>query len=620
MFLLIAALLALLAAMATLQYRWLGRIGAGEREAMRADLRTKTRGFCEEFDREITRAYSLLKMNADLFRREDRNGEYARRFDRWAQISSRPQIVKGIFLVETGEGGSSGGSGELRLLRFSKTTRAFEPGEWTTELENLRQQFERGRQNSSSASSDIFIGGANSINEEIPALVSAIAAVQKDAENNRQKFDWQHPLGYVVVALDADYIKKEFFPALAKNYFASDDSNGNAPDYNLTIVSRNDPKKIIYQSNSTPSESAENSSAADATDKLLNIGFGKVQTYSSERVFNGADDAPVASQGKPNFTLIVPAVKDSETKDGSSEEEAKVLLLDDSSRWELRANHRLGSLDAAINNSRRWNLALSFGILLLLGASVVLIAVLSRRSQKLARRQIEFVAGVSHEFRTPLAVIYSLSENLAAGRINDAEKIRNYGATIHKDVRRLTEMVEQILQFAGAERNGKHFYDKSPVDAGKTVEKVLAANFAQLKNEGWLVETKIEANLPAVLADEAALERAIQNLIGNAMKYHGENRWLKITVDKNVEKQEVNISVEDKGIGIPPSELRNIFEPFFRGCEAASAQIHGNGIGLSLVKQIVEAHGGRISVNSSLGENGRARGSTFNLYLPVISE
>lgn len=596
---LITGLLVLLAVLATLQYRWLGRVGSQEREVLRTDLQAKTRGFCDEFDQEITRAFATFKIDSDTFQSENRN-RYAERFDKWAKTSTYPKIVKNVFLIETKTGGNP------RLLVFNQSTKMFETSEWKAAgLENLQRRFEQ-QPNSDSTEKNILKGQIASIVEEVPALVSVIAAVEKDLKNDYRKYDWQHPLGYVVTLLDLDYIKNQLFPQLADKYFGSA-AEGNAPEnYDITISTRNEPKEIIYQSNP---EAAENS-AADVSGKLFNISFDKVQSYSNAQVY----DAPNA-QTKENsqLTLVIPA-----TNNGTDDTAAKVLLTNDGARWQLKVNHYLGSLDAVVARSRWWNLSLSFGILLLLGISIVIIAVLSRRSQKLAQRQMEFVAGVSHEFRTPLAVIHSLSENLAAGRIKDAEKVKNYGATIHKDVRRLTEMVEQILQFAGAESaGGKYFYNKNPVDVEKLIKKVFADNFSQINEEGWSVEMEIQPNLPFVLADETALERALQNLIGNAMKFSNGNRWLKITADCSADKRQVNISVADRGIGIPESERQSIFEPFYRGREAVEAQIHGNGIGLSLVKQIIEAHNCKISVESNSGKD---KGSIFTLHLPVSDQ
>ncbi|MBO0722039.1 MAG: ATP-binding protein, partial [Blastocatellia bacterium] len=133
--------------------------------------------------------------------------------------------------------------------------------------------------------------------------------------------------------------------------------------------------------------------------------------------------------------------------------------------------------------------------------------------------------------------------------------------------------------------------------------------------------------IPPVNGDAAALSRALQNLLSNAMKYSGASRWLGLSVElvKTAQGEEAQIKVADRGIGVPPSELPRIFDPFYRGREVLAAQIHGNGLGLSLVKHIIEAHGGRISVASNWGNGGNGgnemkRGTIFTLHLPVPVE
>jgi two-component system phosphate regulon sensor histidine kinase PhoR len=131
------------------------------------------------------------------------------------------------------------------------------------------------------------------------------------------------------------------------------------------------------------------------------------------------------------------------------------------------------------------------------------------------------------------------------------------------------------------------------------------------------VEREIAPGLPPVAADPTALEHAVQNLLSNAVKYGGEQRWLAVRAEVGAGKRgpEVRVTVEDRGPGIDPDDLPHVFEPFFRGREVLASPIHGNGLGLSLVKHIVEAHGGRVSVETEPG-----KGSKFTLHLPAVAE
>ncbi|KAF0248529.1 MAG: periplasmic sensor signal transduction histidine kinase [bacterium] len=282
-----------------------------------------------------------------------------------------------------------------------------------------------------------------------------------------------------------------------------------------------------------------------------------------------------------------------------------------SNSWQLIVKHRTGSLDIAVANLRQNNLLISSGILLLLAISMGMILISTRQAQNLAKQQMEFVAGVSHELRTPLAVICSAGENLADGVVNKPEQIKRYGSLIKGEGRRLADMVEQILEFAGWQSH-KKTYQLQPTPIYSVIENAISACNLLISQTNAEIITDLDPNLPLVNADPSALQRAIQNLICNAIKYSGDTKWLKISAKLETKSSQVEINIIDKGIGISPRELPFIFEPFYRGQEVIDAQIHGNGLGLSLVRQAVTTCGGKITVRSIVDQ-----GSTFTLYLPL---
>jgi signal transduction histidine kinase len=266
-----------------------------------------------------------------------------------------------------------------------------------------------------------------------------------------------------------------------------------------------------------------------------------------------------------------------------------------------------------VSAARRRNLGISFGVLLLLTVSVALLANASRRAQRLARQQMEFVAGVSHELRTPVAVIRSASENLAHGVVS-GERVKSYGQLLQTEARRLGEMVERVLQFAGIE-SGLGFATRVSLSPSEIIEGAIDSSLPLLENGAVQIHREIAADLPPVLGDAQALRSAVQNLIANAVKYGGRDRWVGIRAEHAQvrRRSEVRITVSDHGNGIPASELPHIFDPFYRGADAVERQVHGNGLGLSLVKRIVAAHGGRVTVTSKAGA-----GSSFTISLPAI--
>jgi len=281
-------------------------------------------------------------------------------------------------------------------------------------------------------------------------------------------------------------------------------------------------------------------------------------------------------------------------------------------RWRLLVKHPAGSLEAAVDVARRRNLMISMGILGVLAASMVMMVVSTRRSQQLARQQMEFVAAVSHELRTPLAVVRSAADNLADGLVEDEEQVRKYGALVRTEGRRLTEMVEQILEFAGI-HSGQRTFTPVPIRVDALIDNVLRASGALIDAAHLAIEIDIPPDLPPVNGDEAALRRVFQNLVGNAIKYGAGGKWIGIAARRA--GNEVRVSVSDRGIGIAPADHERIFEPFYRAADVVAAQVQGAGLGLSLVRRIVEAHGGRVTVRSA-----KAAGSEFTVYLPVANE
>jgi signal transduction histidine kinase len=209
-----------------------------------------------------------------------------------------------------------------------------------------------------------------------------------------------------------------------------------------------------------------------------------------------------------------------------------------------------------------------------------------------------------------VAVICSAADNLAEGFVGGKDQVKEYGALIRNEGRRLAGMIEQILRFAAGESR-QASYHLEPVTVSEAIAGVVASVSTLPEAEGFTVEREIEPDLPAVEADAAALTHCLENLILNALKYGGEQRWMRVRAGKSDGGSRVRISVEDRGAGIDPADLPHIFEPFYRGKSAQAAQIHGAGLGLSLARDIAEGMGGRLDASSEPG-----RGSTFTLELP----
>jgi signal transduction histidine kinase len=279
--------------------------------------------------------------------------------------------------------------------------------------------------------------------------------------------------------------------------------------------------------------------------------------------------------------------------------------------WTIAAAHQTGSLEAFVGQYRRRNLSLGVGTVLVLGASCIVLVAATRRAQWLAERQMEFVAGVSHELRTPIAGISSLSQNLADGLVHEPAHVTQYGETINHESRRLQDMVEKVLHFC-AVRSGQHRYNFRATDLPSLVERELES--LSRHSTGPNPEFTVDGDLPPVVADEQALRSVVRNLVSNALKFGGARGAVKVQARRATgrEGSEVELRVDDRGDGIDPSDIPHIFEPFYRGKAARAGQAGGSGLGLSLVREIVEAHRGRIEVSSNPGA-----GTTFRVFLPI---
>jgi signal transduction histidine kinase len=225
-----------------------------------------------------------------------------------------------------------------------------------------------------------------------------------------------------------------------------------------------------------------------------------------------------------------------------------------------------------------------------------------------ARLQSDFVSAVSHEFRTPLTSMRQFTEMLVEDENLPAEKRRAYCAAQERATRRLSRLVESLLDFGRMEA-GARPYRLERLDVGRLI-KATAEEFMQENNSASLaIDWSVPDDGPMVKADREALAQALWNLLDNAVKYSGDNPVVHLEVEAG---NPVAIRIRDRGVGIPPSEKERIFRKFVRGSGAITCGVKGTGIGLAMVKHIVDAHGGKVLVASEPGQ-----GSTFTIVLPA---
>lgn len=232
-----------------------------------------------------------------------------------------------------------------------------------------------------------------------------------------------------------------------------------------------------------------------------------------------------------------------------------------------------------------------------------------RREANLSRLKTDFVSNVSHELRTPLTSIRLFAETLQMNRARTEEERAACVDFIVKESSRLAELTERSLEWARLEA-GRRRFDKQPIEVAALVDEVLTMFFAHHEISRSAVWVEVPPDVPTVEGDASALGQVLLNLLENAVKYTGENR--RIVVRVRVLKRKVRIEVIDNGIGIARQDRRRIFERFYRADDLLARRTEGTGLGLSIARRIVDAHGGRLIVDSRLNE-----GSRFTVELPV---
>ncbi|HSE18101.1 MAG TPA: HAMP domain-containing sensor histidine kinase [Pyrinomonadaceae bacterium] len=278
------------------------------------------------------------------------------------------------------------------------------------------------------------------------------------------------------------------------------------------------------------------------------------------------------------------------------------------SNWKTGVGLKNTNLDELARDSFLHSAGATLIVLVFLLCGIALTIRSTDREARLAQAKSNFVSNVSHELKTPLSLLSLFSEILELGRVNSEEKKTEYYRIIRHESLRLNKMIDNILDFSKIEA-GKKTYNFTHGDMAAVIDNVLSSYRYQIVNSGFEVQTDIQPDLPPVLIDREAMAQAISNLVDNAIKYSGEVKQLSIKTQTL--GSELSIEIADRGIGIPRAEQAKVFEKFYRVGNGLVHDVKGSGLGLSLVKHIVEAHNGTISVESDTG-----KGSRFTILLP----
>jgi signal transduction histidine kinase len=548
----VGAMFVLCGILGVLQYRWLGEVSVAERDHLQQRLQTDLNHLSQEFNADLTSACRTLAQPGVP---DGATVAAADLPDRYALLRKTP----GHALFFTSIALATPHNDQLTLQRLDLTTGKMQEVAWPPEWKNLEDRLlsrlppyrfhDRPLGQRAQLDAHLF---------EIPLFG------RHSGEGPRGPFG-RVESGWLILDLDMHYVRDVLLPQLVQDGI-------DTSAYYVDIRSKGSSPELIYQSR--PNAVKEIGSHADASVGLFDIPIDQIFPRPEPP---GGRSAFFPS---PNFHASP-----------------------DAGRWQLNVRNRAGSLEAVVASTRRRSIAVTGAILLLLVASAGALLSFTRRAQRLARLQMDFVAGISHELRTPLAVIHGAAYNLRGAVAQNPAQVEKYGVLLQQESGRLRDLVAQVLRFASAEA-GNVIREPEPLSIHDLIDQTMESTRSVTQNAQCVVEKNVDPTLPIVLGDPIALKHALQNLVTNAAKYGqtGNNggNWIGVAASPVTAKNNlaVEIRVADHGPGIPPDEQDHVFDAFFRGRRAIQDQIHGTGLGLNLVKKIIEAHGGSIRVES----------------------
>jgi signal transduction histidine kinase len=573
-----AALLVLLcllvAYVARLQREWLAAIENYEHARLEGSLARSSWYWKRAFESELEDLGACFSTAGG--RRSELASGFSGRLEAWRSSTRWPGLFLEAYLV----------SGERmpRLERFDPRAAGFAPVQWPPELAPLWPTLAALRKDA--------IAPATSRRSLALRVVTALPALLVETRLWPEGDPGSPDRAWLVIRLDAEYLRRQLLPELTELFFSPPNYN----DLDLAVV-ESSSRDLLFSN--LPIDSFSAFGRSDHAFGLVDAG-----TDGEELPRVGGRPAK-GREAFPNWTRPPTAADHAWFRDLWARSYY-------SGHWHVFIRRGASTVAEEVAAARLRASRSALGALGLILVVVVLVVVLTRRVHRLARDQMEFVASVSHELRSPLAALSAAGDNLADSLFDDPGKLREYGRLIQDETQRLREMVENVLHLA-RRRSDAPMPKLQPLDVNELVDDTLRRSRRQLEQAGFEVEVAKPERPPRVLGNARALQSALQNLISNALKYGLPARWLRISVELPGTAREVRISVEDRGTGISPRDLRRLFDPFYRGERARAGQIEGSGLGLAVVRGVAEQHGGRIVVESTPGA-----GSRFTLELPLL--
>ena len=628
-FILLFLMFTALFTLAFLQYKWLGSVSEAEKERLEESIAASSENFVTDFGQVFTNLQNnfriqLTKGNVDI------TSKINERYIRWRTNFNHHEVLKEILFINVSEDFK-----EVKYFTYYPTKSKLseiDPDSATRSW--VEKNIIVERENSSRISLNTLpkFGKETFMKIPLQRIDFFNSEVEKAIKHlvfqiNRDDFN-----DFMLLRIDNNYIKSTLIPEVAAKYFGESFDE----QYQLSVLKTGDNPFVYF--NSLPEILPEN---PDHNIEMDRMKFSSMIFFENQFKIENEDPTKIDSTSL-NVLEINSESKNTRIKSISRFDQNFIYENDtslnsiaqfsvditpstidttfsasfmtdlSSDNLELWLSFKEGSLEAFVQKTKRVNLAISFGILSVLGIGCLLIVIFAQRLKDLADKQMLFVTGVSHELRTPISVIRSAAENLSEGVVTKEERKKEYAKLMLKEGKRLSDMVDQIMEFSGIQ-SGQRIYNFSDIDIENLMNNILNEFKPIFFEHSLTLEYINMAKLNVIRADQNALFVAISNLIQNALKFVGNSQKIVLRVDETSFKSglALRIQVQDYGVGIPKDEQKDVFKPFYRTERSVKNQIKGNGIGLSLVERIATVHHGAVTLKSEEGN-----GSTFSLLIP----
>jgi len=542
------------------QYNWLNQLSEAEEVRIRTSVENTAYLLGDELNQEMMSALFTFVIPAPESRKE-LTDKLSERWIEWYATSAHPGLIKHIYWMEYND------SGEEKLYQYNEADKELERVTKWVQTSGMYPEIET------------FFG--EDVVSPIPYTRQRPLSMSGLNEFPLIPFGsgFRATEDRLFIVFDKAYMSNEWMPELVFRFF----QNFEQGDYDILITNREATDQVVYASGPDLEirKEADVSLNVGPPDPLYMMRLFSRMTARPPQRFRGGEGARRADRGqRPGIAPL--------------------------RIWTLNITHKSGALETAVTKMHQRNLGISFLVLLVLGISVGLILLYTRRRQRLADQQVAFVAGVSHDLKTPIAVIHAVGENLRDGLVREPEEMHEYGTFVVDQSRSLLSTLDQVLSFAGITLGAKQYAEQS-VDLNKVVQRTLSRIELELENVD--LDLNLDASLPDIKGDEEALTSVVQNLVQNAIKYSDDNP--QVSLATFIDRGALHLTVKDTGRGIEAYDQPYVFEPFYRSAHVRASQIRGNGLGLSIVKNIVEAHKGTITFQSAPN-----LGTTFHLTFP----